>query len=95
MTYRKLQGIMWGLGMPMRDDDARIMARIYRDAIRLGLTDGQATAFVRIAYTAKQGYTWKIPDDAGILRYHTQVRNAAQHPNGKDAADLAGQPWPN
>lgn len=89
MTYRKLQGIMWALGMPMRDETARIVGRIFRDALRLGLTNGQATALVRIAYAAREGYTWRIPEDAGIMKYHTQIRNAAEHPNGKDAEDLA------
>jgi hypothetical protein len=73
----------------MSDETAKVMARIYRDAIRVGLTDGQATGLMRLVYTLKEGYTWKIPEDSGILEHRTRVRNAVAFPHGKDAEYLA------
>lgn len=89
LTYRKLQGLLWGLGMPTPDEQARNLAQVYRASVKAGMTDGQALAVVRLSYTVVRGYTWLVEPDAGAIKYQVQIRNAVLCPNGKDAEDLA------
>ncbi len=91
MTYRKLQSWMWALGMPTSNDEAKRFAAVYRAAVKVGMTDGEASAMVRLSFHASKGYAWEVGQDAQILERHVKIKNATEHPNGKDAEELAAE----
>lgn len=81
---RRIVESMWASGRPTTDAK---FANVYRALLAAGLDDKQASAMVRQAFDAAQGYTWLLPAGSHI-HLATQARNAATHPNGKDAEDL-------
>lgn len=97
MTYLKLQSLLWSLGMPTNVAEAKALAGVYRNAIKSGCDEKQAFAIVKITRQAANRYTWCVdPKNSGnnanayyMLWRATQERNAVEHPNGKDAEDLA------
>ena len=94
MTYKKVQSLMWAFGRPTLNEDAKRFAGVYRAGLKAGLTDGQAWALVSLAFDAASGYTWQIEQGGKALEHHVRLENARKFPNGKDAAELAGKPWP-
>jgi len=84
---RRIHGWMWALGMPTHD--ARY-ADIIRAALRAGLDEKQACHLAKLAFSAAEGYTWQLPEGSHIQRA-TKERNAAEHPNGRDAEELAAE----
>lgn len=94
ITYRKLQGLMWSLGMPMDAKEARRFADLYRSLLKTGMADEPAFAMVKMAYHVERGYSWCVIPDAEVVALHVKRKNAAEFPDGKDAAELAGRPWP-
>lgn len=91
MTYRQLQTWMWALGMPASNEEAKRFAAVYRAAIKVGMNDGEASGMARMSYDIAKGYTWKVAEDAQIVERHVKQKNAAEHPHGKDAEDLAAE----
>lgn len=85
---KRIQEFMWAGGRPATGTKSTNLANVYRALIAAGLDDKQAAAVLRLTYDAAEGYTWQLPDGSH-LRRATQERNAAKHPNGKDAEDLA------
>lgn len=89
MTYRRLQAILASHGKPMTDAEAKTMAVIFRNAIKIGLSNGQAMALVRLTYNSARGYAWSLKWGADSLEHETKLANAAKFPNGKDAEELS------
>ncbi len=81
----KIVEYMWNTGRPHHGPE---FANVYRALIKAGLDDAQASQMVKIAFDAAKGYTWLLPQGS-LVQLATMRRNAAQHPNGKDAEDLA------
>lgn len=78
----------------MSAERARAAADIKRAALRLGLTEAQAFELVKAAYDAAEGYVWKLsdgPEGGARLFSVTEARQAAEHPNGKCAEDIAAR----
>lgn len=87
VNTRKIVETMWAMGMPSR---GREYADIVRAAMRAGLSYDQAFALARDAYHASKGYSFNLAEGSQ-LHAATRRRNAEQHPNGKDAEDLAAE----
>ncbi len=88
MIYsRKIREHMWANGMPCNDSR---YADLYRALIKSGLNESQTWAIVCEAYCASKGYTWLLRNGTQI-HSATRLRNATEHPNGKDAEDLKAE----
>lgn len=99
---RRLQAVLWAQGKPTSPVEAKKVADVYRAALKLGLTPSQAFELTKDAYNAAKGYEWLLAGgdegEASVknifrqgcgLRRETVRAQAALHPRGKCAEDLA------
>lgn len=84
---KQIVSLMWERGFPCTD--ARY-ANIVRAGIKAGLNLDQAFMLALDAFKASHGYSFDLPKGSGLYEA-TRRRNAAEHPNGKDAEDLAAE----
>ncbi len=87
ISTRKVRETMWAMGMPC--NDARYV-NIMRSLIKAGLNEDQAYAIVKESYNAANGFTFNLTEGTQIHRA-TRRKNAANHPNGKDAEDIKAE----